>query len=155
LAGEIKRLGGSIATLVSTINSTYAAKNGQDLFKATNKTATALTRLGGAVESYDRYKDFVTDLYFLFRESAGSRLDGRTPPSFVDVNDLRTDLQHDLDHGKARKVAAKRKKTGATFAKYAASRSPTTLAPERFSVFQAKILQAIEADLRALSASLT
>ena len=72
------------------------------------------------------------------------------PPSFVDVNDLRANLQHDLNHGKASKAASKRRRVGATFRKYAGDGAPQTLAPERFPVVQATLLDALERDLREL-----
>ena len=34
----------------------------------------------------------------------GQRLGATLPQSFVDVNTLRTDLQHDVDHGKKAKL---------------------------------------------------
>lgn len=64
------------------------------------------------------YKAFIDDLYFLFCESVGQRLGTQPPQSFADVKTLRTDLQHDVDHGDQGKVKAKRKKIGATFKKY-------------------------------------
>jgi hypothetical protein len=96
------------------------------------------------------YKSFIDDLYFLFRESAGTRLDGNWPPSFAHVNDLRTDLRHDLDHGDAGKVRAKRRKIGKTFAIYAGTGAPDTIEPAIFPLIQSNILGAIEGDLRGL-----
>lgn len=152
LAAEIRRLGESVSALVGQANSAYAAKHGGDLFKATTKTASALTKLGKTIGDYAGYSALVTDLYFLFREAAGGRIGASdVPGSFSDVNALRTDLQHDLDHGKPRDAAAKRKKVSAAFSRYAGDgTSPATIAPERFSVFQANLLAALEADLRKL-----
>jgi hypothetical protein len=89
-------------------------------------------------------------LYFLFYEGAGTRLDGKKPQSFVDVNALRTDLQHDVDHGKAPKVRVKRKRLGTIFRKYTGAASPKTLAPERFPLVQDALLAALRTDLRTL-----
>ena len=99
VAGRVAALGGSVSTLVGQINGKYAAKNGDDLFKATNKTAQSFLRIHKPAKDRDAYKDFIDDLYFLFRESVGTRLDGVWPQSFTHVNDLRTDLRHDVDHG--------------------------------------------------------
>jgi hypothetical protein len=154
ISQDIARLGQSIADLVSTANTAYAAKKGEDLFKPTNKTATTLSRMGKVISGYPAYKDCVSDLYFLFRESVGTRLDGNVPDSFSDVNDLRTDLQHDVDHGKRSKVTAKRKRAGTVFAKYSGETTPSTLAPERFPIFQGNLLSALEADLRKLIAKI-
>ena len=142
---------GEISRLIGQMNEKFAADHGDDLFKATNKTAQALTRLGTAVANYDGYKNLVNDLYFLFHESLGSRLDGKIPQSFEDVNTLRTDLQHDLDHGKAAKAGSKRRKSGLVFKKYAGGPSPASLAPERFLVVQSNLLGALKKDLHSLT----
>jgi len=139
-----------IVTLVGKINERYSAQHGEDLFKATNKTAQAQSSLGKVIEDFEQYKSFIDDLYFLFWESVGTRLSGRIPVSFADVNSLRTGLQHDVDHGKKQKVKAKRKKIGVVFTKYAGAPSPAGLAPERFVVVQANLLAALKQDLRQL-----
>ncbi|HBR58083.1 MAG TPA: hypothetical protein DEA22_11555 [Blastocatellia bacterium] len=146
--------GGLIRDLIATINERYAAKNGNDLFKATNKTATALNSLSAPVKSLDEYKSLIDNLYFIFRESIGQRLGGQVPPTFVDVNDLRTILRHDVDHGKGAKAAAKRQYLGAVFQKYSGAPSPDAIAPVAFPLVQANILASLESDLRALAASL-
>jgi len=150
VTGEVKRLGDTVSKLIEQANTAYAAKHGKDLFKPTNKTVAALQNMQRAVKSYSAYKDFVGELYFVFWESVGNRLDTHMPNSYKDVNALRTDLEHDLDHGKHKKVAAKRRKMSAVFSKYASAATPSTLAPEHFVVMQANLLSAIEADTRAL-----
>ena len=139
-----------IVTLVGRLNEQYSAVHGEDLFKATNRTAQAQANLGKMTEDFDQYKTLMDDLYFLFWESIGNRLGGRVPVAFTDVNTLRTDLQHDVDHGKKPKIRAKKKKIGQVFAKYAGAPSPAGLAPDRFIVVQANILAALKQDLRQL-----
>ena len=139
-----------IATLVGQLNEQHSAQHGEDLFKATNRTAQAQANLGKTVEDFDDYKSFIDNLYFLFRESVGARLDGCVPPSFGDVNTLRTDLQHDVDHGKKTKVKAKKMKIGQVFKKYAGAPSPAGLAPERFVFMQANLLDALRRDLQQI-----
>lgn len=150
VSARVGALGDSVSQLVGQINGKYAAKTGEDLFKATNKTAQALVRIGRPLKNFESYQAFVDDLYFLFHESAGNRLDGARPASFTHVNDLRTDLRHDVDHGDAGKVRAKRRKAGTTFALYGGAGTPDTTEPIRFALIQANILGAIEGDLRAL-----
>ncbi len=151
LSADIARLGESIARLVETQNEAWSSKHGTDLIKPTNKTTAALGRLRKPISDFESYKQLVDDLYFLFHEGVGQRLTGRAPASFEDVNLLRTGVQHDVDHGKAGAVIAKKKKIGAAFGRYAAGEtSPTTLAPERFPIVQASLLQALESDLQGL-----
>ncbi|MFB8235173.1 DUF262 domain-containing protein [Kitasatospora purpeofusca] len=150
---EVERLGKQVQNLIAKKNEEYAARNGSDLFKMTNRTATALGNIREAVGDFESYSSLIGDLYFLLREGPGQRLAGNVPPSFEDVNLLRTGLQHDVDHGKAGAVASKRVKIGEAFARYSGGEtSPFTLAPERFSLVQAKLLQAIIADLTDLTA---
>jgi hypothetical protein len=152
-AGRISSLADSIAELINQINKKYAAANGEDLFKPTNKTTQALLRLRKIAKNHEDYKNLVDDLYFLFWESVGSRLDNDRPASFADINTLRTDLRHDVDHGKPTKVRSKRRAAGSVFAKYAGAATPETMEPTKFPLVQANILSAIEGDLRTLLAS--
>lgn len=152
VSGRVASLGDSIHQLIDQLNKKYAANEGEDLFKATNKTAQALVRIRKAAKSLDEYKALVDDLYFLFRESVGSRLGGDWPAAFADVNELRTDLRHDVDHGDAGKVRSKRRKIGKIFGKYAGGGTPDTMEPAKFPLVQSNILAAIEGDLRGLLA---
>jgi hypothetical protein len=149
IASDIDSQAREIQRLIHSINEVYATTHGEDLFKATNKTVPALATLDRSITSVDNYRAWIDDLYFLFWESTGTRLDGAVPTSFADVNSLRTSTQHDVDHGK--KVTAKRKKLGSDFAKYAGAPTPDTLAPEEFALMQANVLGALVVDLRTLS----
>lgn len=140
-----------VAAKIGRINTAYAHIHGEDLFKSTNKTTQALGRIGKPISDLPSYTAFIDDLYFLFRESVGQRLADRLPSSFADVNTLRTDLQHDVDHGEAKKVKAKQKKIGATFEKYSGVKSPQLLDQERFVLVQANLLSALDLDLLNLS----
>jgi hypothetical protein len=154
VTGEIHRIGDSIDGLIEKLNVQYSAKHGNDLFKPTTKTIASQKKLRKPASSYADYKALMENLYFLFWEGTGSRLDGAEPQSFKDINELRTDLQHDVDHGKKGKVAAKRKKMSAAFAKYGTVSTPQTMAPEQFVIFQLNLLSAIENDLQSLQQKL-
>ena len=92
----------------------------------------------------------IENLYFIFRESLGDRLEGNFPSAFVDVNDLRTLIAHDVDHGKTSKIMKKRKELAASFEKYSGEKSPSTVDPSKFTVIQVNLLAALEQDLRIL-----
>jgi hypothetical protein len=151
---RVEQLGVSVRDLVHAVNKAYGAKHGEDLFKPTNNTARALARLGTPITDFGEYKVFMDDLYFLFRESVGQRLGTSWPDSFLDVNTLRTELRHDVDHGDAAKVRAKKKKAGGTFTKYAGAATAETLEPSRFVLVQTNLLSAIEADLKAATTAI-
>jgi Protein of unknown function DUF262 len=151
IRGAIAADATAMVELIVRRNEEFSAKTGTELFKATTKTAQAQAHLGKPVQDFEGYKSFIDNLYFLFHESVGSRLAGNTPQSFVDINVLRTDLRHDVDHGKKGKVKAKRIKMASVFKKYAGVTSPSSMAPERFVVFQANLLGAIKLDLIRLT----
>lgn len=147
---RVSELGEQVSTQISKINSAYGAVHGRDLFKATNKTVTAYGVLRKSIKDFSGYKEFIESLYFIFRESIGTRLEGVLPISFVDVNLLRTDLQHDVDHGSNTSIKKKKKTIGDTFRKYSGESSPDVMADERFVLVQANILSALELDLANL-----
>jgi hypothetical protein len=145
----MKSLAANVANAIALLNTQYAAKNGSDLFKPTNRTVQAQNSLGVPVKDFQGYKTFIDNLYFLFHEGPADRLQGQSLPTFDDVNDLRTDLQHDVDHGKANKVTAKRKKIAASFQKYSGVPSPESLDPEKFAIVQANLLSGLLNDLNS------
>lgn len=147
MGARVSDLGGNIASQINSINSAYAGVHGEDLFKATNKTANALQLLRREISDKTGYTQLIDNLYFIFRESIGQRLADQMPISFVDINTLRTDLQHDVDHGDASKVRSKRRKIGSVFKKYSGAHSPDVLDPLRFVLVQVNILSAIDLDL--------
>jgi hypothetical protein len=151
VTGRVKELGASISSRIGKVNSAYSATHGKDLFKTTNKTAQALLNIGNPIKDLEGYKALVDDLYFIFRESVGERLEQHLPTSFVHVNTLRTDLQHDVDHGDESMVKAKKKKIGSTFRTYSGLATPLVLDPSRFLLVQANLLSALELDLRNLA----
>lgn len=154
LNADITALAERVRNLISESNELFAAQHGSDLFKPTNKTATALTALGSPVSSLEEYKTLIDCLYFIFREGIGQRLDGQIPSSFKEINDLRTMLQHDVDHGNKSKTGKKRKKLAAVFSKYSGVSSPDAADPSQFVLVQVNILGALSRDLGTLAKSL-
>jgi hypothetical protein len=150
ISGRISELGKLIVAHVSRLNTANSAIHGKDLFKATNKTATAQSILREPIANLAQYQVLVDNLYFLFWEGPGDRLGDAVPQSFIDINVLRTDLQHDVDHGKPTNVKAKKKKIGVTFQKLGGDTSPESIDPGRFILIQANILTALEHDLSNL-----
>jgi len=154
LSQQVKSLGSSVLGLVCSANTAYAAKYGIDLFKPTSKTMKALGAIGTPITNDADYACLIDDLYFLLYEGCGQRLSNNMPQSFQDINLLRTDLRHDVDHGSKSKAKTKRKTVGQAFAKYAGSGNHKTLDPARFVAVQAALLSAVELDLRTLIRSL-
>lgn len=149
---QISHLVESVRQLIYDVNNVYSGHHGKDLFKPTNKTIKALTsELSKPARGVDDYKAFIENLYFIFRESIGTRLEGNLPPSFVDVNALRTLNEHDVDHGKQNKVAKKRKELAEVFEHFSGEKSPSAVDPTKFVIIQSNILSALERDMRKLA----
>lgn len=150
-SAAIRQDADTITVLVNAINEKYSAEHGRDLFKPTNKTVLSQMSLGEVIEDFDGYKTLLDNLYFLFHEGVGNRLENKMPCCFKDVNDLRTAIHHDVDHGKAGKAKKKKKQLGLVFKKYCGELSPETLSPERFKILQANLLSALRRDLENLA----
>jgi hypothetical protein len=148
-SGEISNYARDIREIIVSINNVYAAKNGEDLFKATNKTAGALVAIGEMIKSFDEYKNLVENLYFLFWEGPGAKI-AEKPESFKDINTLRTEQEHDVDHGHARDVRKKKIRHGDVFKKYSGVISPDVASPTQFPLLQLGVLRAVKSDLSAL-----
>lgn len=150
IPARITSLAESVRQLVASINTKHAAKTGEDMFKATNKTAQAMNGIGKPIKDTAGYETLIDDLYFLFREAPGTRLNDSWPTSFAHINELRTDLRHDVDHGDAPKVRAKRRKISKAFTTYAGEGTPQTIDPSKFPLVHVNLLSAVEGDLRRL-----
>ena len=136
---------------IAQLNEQYAARHGTNLFKPTNRTAQAQNSIGVPINDFEGYRTLINDLYFLFEEGVGERLAGATPEAFRDINTLRTDLQHDVEHGSKKKVSAKKRAIGKVFAKYAGAPSPRGLEPQCFIVVQANLLGALRGALSSMA----
>lgn len=143
-----------IRDLLFNINETYAAKQGVDLFKPTNKTAAAQNAIGEPIERFEQYKALIENMFFLFWEGPGSKIEAR-PESFLDIRTLRTDAEHDTDHGSEKEAAKKKLKHGEVFKKYSAATSPAVASPVRFTRLQLHLLIALKKDLTSILAALS
>jgi hypothetical protein len=147
--GEIAAVAKQIRSAIMALNSVYASQHGNDLFKATNKTTNAQSEIGEAVQSYEEYKRLIENLYFLVWEGPGDKIQDK-PQSFRDVKTLRTEEEHDVDHGNKSSVKRKKLRHGETFKKYSGIISPLVAAPGQFPLLQLALLRAIGNDLQTL-----
>lgn len=135
-----------IREVLNDINEIYSSINGKDLFKYTNKTVAAQSTMGQPIATVDGYGKLIESLYFLFWEGPGNKIADK-PNSFVTVNTLRTELQHDVDHGKEKDVVKKKKRAGKAFSEISGTTSPKTASGEALQVAQLKLLSDIRNDL--------
>jgi hypothetical protein len=131
-----------IANLLYTVNQRHASVAGEDLFKMTNRSVAAIRTLSAPCDSLETYGAFVDALYFLVYEGSGScnRLPSPPPEFAMDVKFLRTGLRHDVDHGKEKEAARKRKRNATVFEKYSGKKSTGECGPEDFLATQLRLL---------------
>ncbi|MEW6616078.1 MAG: DUF262 domain-containing protein [Thermodesulfobacteriota bacterium] len=139
-------------TLVYEVNRSYSATKGEDLFKMTTKSTNAIHTLGVSCRDITGYAEFVDALYFLVYEGSGNckRLPSPPPDFAMDVNFLRMDVRHDLDHGSEKDVAKKVTRNAAVFQKYSGKKTPEECGPDEFMTIQLRILQALALFLSSL-----
>lgn len=150
-AVEIDALAERVQHLVKDINDAYSSINGKDLFKPTNKTISSLSSMRKFPKSYEDFKSFIEDMYFLLWEGSAGKSEER-PKSFIEINILRTEMEHDVDHGGAGKFAKKKIDHANVFEKYSGVKAPSLAAPERFPLAKLSILREIEKDLALIHA---
>jgi len=140
---KIEVLANSISDLLYKINKIYRSKKGEDIFKVTNETTKGLRLISDPIKDQTSYGEFIDQLYKIIHEGSGSgqRLSSTLPSHIVqDIVLLRTDLRHDVDHGKQSKIRAKEKRIANTVTKYSGKSSILTLGKEDFLALQLNIL---------------
>ncbi len=150
---QVLTLANGIGDLIYKCNETYSAKIGEDIFKATNETVKGLRLFGDPIKDHESYGQFIDALYKIIYEGSGvgSRLSPTLPDIVKDIITLRTDLRHDVDHGKKSKIRAKEKRLADTVTKYSGKSSVQLLGKEDFLALQLGILDALKNYLEILS----
>lgn len=141
-AGVLTTTASEIRNHIYRLNKRYSAEYGEDMFKFTNESAKALSSLDSRATSKRDYGDLIDSLYFLIYEGSGAckRLCVPVPEFAMDIKFLRTALRHDVDHGNEKEIAAKMKRAGETFRKYAPRQTPEECGQEDFIALQSKLL---------------
>jgi hypothetical protein len=142
-----------IKTLIHSVNRKYSAKHGEDLFKLTNESSSALQGLSHPCRSQHDYGELIDGLYFLVHEGSGScnRLPLPRQDFAMDVKFLRTMIRHDLDHGSAAEIAKKKRRNASVFKKYSGKASPDECGPEDFLTTQLRIFEDMKVFLESLA----
>lgn len=152
LEKQIQSLAVSVGDLVYKCNEVYRAKNSTDLFKATNETTKGLQLIANPIKDRDSYGNFVDALYKVIYEGSGSgiRLGSALPVIVEDIKTFRTDLRHDVDHGKQSKIKAKEKGIAEAVKRYTEKLSVQLLGEQDFMVFQFGLLDGLKKFLETL-----
>lgn len=150
---KIHELATTCTELAYQINKAYRSKHGEDLFKATNETTKGWNLLGKPISNENSYGEFIDALYKIVWEGSGSgnRLGSTHSPLVKDIVILRTDLRHDIDHGKQSKIKAKEKQLEKTIQKYTGKSSVALLGKEDFLALQFGVLNGLEICLELMT----
>jgi hypothetical protein len=151
---QIQALATDVGGLVYKCNEVFRSKNGEDVFKATNETARGLRHIESPLKEQESYGQFIDALYKIIYEGSGSgkRLGSPLPNMVRDIVALRTDLRHDVDHGKQSKIRAKEKQLTKIVMKYSGKSSIQLLGKEDFLALQLGILDGLKNYLAAFMA---
>jgi hypothetical protein len=152
-ARNLEEVAAAIREEVYRVNRGYAAKHGEDLFKMTTESATALaTTIARPCRVPEQYGMFIDGLYFLIYEGSGAckRLPSPAPDFAMDVKFLRTDVRHDVDHGSESEVAKKRVRAAQIIEKYMGKKTIEECGPEELLSGQFRILRTMLAFLNGL-----
>ncbi len=149
---NLEGLASDIQQSVYALNKVHQGTHGKDMFKSTTETTKALSTLGQTTWDLGAYKSMIDGLYFILWEGTGSgkRLGDPILQFAKDVNDLRTQVRHDVDHGGKSKAASKMKSLGKTFSKFASGTSPEALSNDAFPLAQMRILTTVRQGLSDL-----
>ena len=152
LSNAVNELKDTSRELVHEINKIYSAKHGIDCFKITNKSSEAFHTIGISCHDTHSYGELIDALYFLVYEASGNcdRLP-KPPPTFaMEIKFLRSDIRHDLDHGKQGDISKKIKRNSKIFKNYSGKSSPEECGPHEFAATQLRILQELVSFLEGL-----
>jgi hypothetical protein len=140
---------------MANMNKVYDSKKGEDLFKLTNELIISMPKIGNSINSKEEYKFFIDALYKIFYEGSGTLK--RIPTSkindnsiFIEIKHLRTDVFHDVEHGKHQDIKKKKKIISDIYYKYCAKKTFNLLNPSDLRTLQSKLLNNLNDELTNL-----
>lgn len=155
----IKELKDSCLAAITDINTIYRPINNHDLFKMTTEVLSGSLLLSKPLESDSDFRDFIDALYKIFYEGSGSL--NRIPDElkkgesvYFDIKHLRTDLFHDVEHGKKEKIDKKIDVIANAYKKYSGKNSIKELKGSDLIKFQRDILKKIDSELQGLKSAI-
>lgn len=127
---EITRLHLRLGTVRDQVTGLSVTKQGEPIFKATRRTEMILMK-PVVVRDESSFGKWVVNMCELVHESAGGK-STRLPEVksteavvIAELNRIRSDFTHDLDHGKAKDIAEKQKELGVIYRKYLGRFTPS------------------------------
>ena len=152
IARDTKALADSCFENMANLNKIYDSKSGEDLFKLTNQLIISMPKIGNAINSKEDYKFFIDALYKIFYEGSGGLK--RIPISlvndnsiFIEIKHLRTDMFHDVEHGKQHDIKKKKQTISDIYYKYSSKKTFTLLKVSDLRILQSKLLISLDREL--------
>lgn len=149
---NINNLTDSCIELVTSINKIYASKNKEDLFKITTEVLKCYSIIRTPQNSQTDFKNFIDSLYKILYEGSGSLK--RIPDElivdnsvFFDIKHLRTNIFHDIEHGKESSIEKKKTIISNIYMKYAEKTSLEEIDELMLANFQKKLLENVKREL--------
>lgn len=157
---DIKQLSNQCLTTMYSINKIFNSKKEEDLFKLTTEVLKGITSISTLVKNKQDFKDCVDSLYKTFYEGSGSLK--RIPRDllldksvFLDIKHLRTDLFHDIEHGKPKEIKKKKNVITKIYKKYTGKKSVEEIKDDIFVDFQIKLLKNINKELDSIKSTIS
>ncbi len=155
IARDTKTIADGCFENMANLNKIYDSKNREDLFKLTNELIISMPKIGNSINSKEEYKFFIDALYKIFYEGSGTLK--RIPTSrindnsiFIDIKHLRTDMFHDVEHGKIQDIKKKKQIISDIYYKYCTKKTFNLFNLSDLRTLQLKLLSNLNAELKAL-----
>jgi hypothetical protein len=155
IAKDTKTIADSCFENMANLNKVYDSKNKEDLFKLTNELIISMPKIGNSINTKEDYKFFIDALYKIFYEGSGalkripdSRIDDNS--IFIQIKHLRTDLFHDLEHGKTQDIKKKKQVISDVYYKYCSKKTFNLLTLSDLRILQSKLLINLNSELSIL-----
>jgi hypothetical protein len=144
--GKLDSATKEISELIYALNEAASSVSGSDIFKMTNKSIRAMTRVTSDCASNRDFEEIIDSLYFLVYEGSGEckRLPSPPPDFAMDVKFLRTHIRHDVDHGDEGDASRKRRRGTQLLRKYLGKPSLAECGPEDFRAAQLRLLDGLK-----------
>jgi len=141
--------------LISEINIISKTNNGQEVFKLTDNFLKSAAIISQIADTKSKFESFIDALYKIIYESTGNLK--RIPKElfnddavYFDIKHIRSDLYHDIEHGKASKIKRKQEIISNVYYKYLEKKSFAEITNEELLSFQIDLLSEIIDELGRL-----
>ncbi len=152
IARDTKAIADNCFENMANLNKVYDSQNAEDLFKLTNELIISMPKIGNSINSKEDYKFFIDALYKIFYEGSGGLK--RIPTSlindnsiFIEIKHLRTDMYHDVEHGKSQDIKKKKQIISDIYHKYCSKKTFNLLTVSDLRVLHSKLLLNLNSEL--------